>query len=86
MLDSKYAVTTHVYRLFPCRSVTMRGNAVPTIVWSSAARNKPSSTAPSTAFRLPRESLTIGPTWSFVPRISTASILPLPTKSKVCSD
>ena len=41
---SRYAVTTHDMCSNPWRSVTMRGSAVATIVWSSAARNMPSMT------------------------------------------
>ena len=33
-----YAVKTHEYCVIPPRSLTMRGSAVATIVWSSAAR------------------------------------------------
>src|ERR1039458_1729900 len=44
----RYAVTTHDRWLSPWRSPAMVGNAVDTIVWSSAARNMPSMSAPST--------------------------------------
>src|SRR6266568_4027898 len=43
----------------PRRSVTIRGNAVPTTVWSRAARNKPRSTA-TTIWALVRESTKTG--------------------------
>src|SRR5919197_78751 len=34
---------------FPCRSLTILGSAVPTIVWSREARNRASRTAPTIA-------------------------------------
>src|SRR3982074_3725459 len=43
---------------FPRRSVTIRGSAVPTIVWSSAARKRPSITATTICVRV-RGSITI---------------------------
>ena len=43
---SRYAVTTHARWEPPCRSPTMVGSAVDTMVWSSAARSMPSSSAP----------------------------------------
>ena len=43
---NRYAVTTQVRWDAPCRSPTMVGRAVDTMVWSSAARNMPSSSAP----------------------------------------
>src|SRR6266851_1614702 len=47
--DSRYALTTQEYRLAPLRSVTIRGRAVPTTVWSREARNKVSRIAPRIA-------------------------------------
>ena len=38
VLASMYAVKTHEYCVTPPRSVTIRGSAVATIVWSNAAR------------------------------------------------
>lgn len=38
----RYAVITQVYWVNPPRSVMIRGMAVPTIVWSSEARNRAS--------------------------------------------
>ena len=35
-----YAVKTHEYCVIPPRSLTIRGSAVATIVWSSAARQQ----------------------------------------------
>ena len=43
---SRYAVTTQDRWDSPCRSPTMVGSAVATIVWSSAASSMPSSRAP----------------------------------------
>ena len=42
---SRYAVTTHERSWKPCRSVTICGSAVATIVWSSAASSVASMTA-----------------------------------------
>ena len=39
---TRYAVVTHARRSRPLRSATMRGIAVPTIVWSSAASSSAS--------------------------------------------
>src|SRR5712692_8040887 len=44
--DSRYALTTQEERLAPLRSVTIRGRAVPTTVWSNEARNIVSRIAP----------------------------------------
>jgi len=47
MVDaSRYAVTTQDRCDSPCRSPAIVGNAVATIVWSSAASSMPSSRAP----------------------------------------
>ena len=43
--ESRYAVTTHERWVSSCRSATIVGRAVETIVWSSAARRSPSSSA-----------------------------------------
>src|SRR6266851_2239541 len=45
---------------FPCRSVTMRGSAVPTTVWSSAARKRPSMTATTISIRVRGSINTVG--------------------------
>src|SRR5205809_2802860 len=45
---------------FPCRSVTMRGRAVPTTVWSSAARKRPSMTAATICARTRGSSAALG--------------------------
>src|SRR5919204_3170767 len=45
---SRYDVTTHERWFRPPRSPTIVGNAVETIVWSSAARNMPSISAAKT--------------------------------------
>ena len=49
-----YVVATHGYRLNPERLAMIRGSAVPTIVWSSAASNivsiSPSSVPTSCGF------------------------------------
>src|SRR3989442_983612 len=48
---SRYEVTTQERWLRPPRSPTIVGSAVETIVWSSAARNMPSISAPNTVLR-----------------------------------
>ena len=49
---SRYAVTIHDRCEAPPRSPTIVGNAVATIVWSSAASNMPSNKAMSTSHSL----------------------------------
>ncbi|CAM5676116.1 hypothetical protein SSPIM334S_07189 [Streptomyces spiroverticillatus] len=48
----RYAVTTHDMCAAPPRSETIVGRAVPTIVWSRAARRTPSMIVPKTMLRL----------------------------------
>ena len=50
---SRYAVTTQDRWVAPPRSPTMVGNAVPTIVWSSAASSMPNAMTSKIALRRP---------------------------------
>src|SRR5829696_7057094 len=57
---SRYAVVTHAYCSKPCRSATILGSAVPTMVWSSATRNS-ASMSPATASTTPRPPASLSP-------------------------
>lgn len=57
---SRYAVTTHDMCAAPPRSDTIVGRAVPTIVWSRAARSMPSMIVTKTMLRRSRLSSTGG--------------------------
>lgn len=50
----RWAVTTHERWSRPSRSLTIVGSAVAAMVWSSAARERPSGSAPSDSHSVPR--------------------------------